>query len=468
MRMKKGKLQWTALLLAATVGAAGCANSNTPATSGEGGNGGDGKEAVTEDKGTDNKPSEATPFEITIRHTQVGESKKFRFALLEDVVKKTEAEVPALKIKLDGVDSEVNRKEKLRGEMATGKPPEVFDVFGSPDAALFAKEGLMLDLTPILDELGIRDQFTTLDPFTYEDKVYGLPIGGSVEGYFYNKQYFEEKGLAIPKTLAELEQIAETIKTDGKIPFAQSSKDAWIPLMTTNNLWSYYGGPAITYGFKTGETKWTDPSVAQAVAKHQEWVQKGYFKKGELGFEYADMRNQIITGEAIMMMDGSWANSVFRDAEQAGDMVSKIGYFNMPPLKAGDPVVVMQDANNGYGFSAAVASDPQKLAAVTAFIKNMWTEEMQLRGLEEDGVLPAMKIDLEKMKTASEDPLMQDIFAAVSEIGISFPAFDALVQADVNTALSIGIQQIIGGETSPEAMLEQVQSVQEAANAAEQ
>jgi raffinose/stachyose/melibiose transport system substrate-binding protein len=149
-------------------------------------------------------------------------------------------------------------------------------------------------------------------------------------------------------------------------------------------------------------------------------------------------------------------------------MVGKIGYFNMPPLKAGDPVIVMQDANNGYGFSAAVASDPQKLAAVTAFIKNMWTEEMQLRGLEEDGVLPAMKIDLEKMKTASEDPLMQDIFAAVSEIGISFPAFDALVQADVNTALSIGIQQIIGGETSPEAMLEQVQSVQEAANAAEQ
>ena len=426
------------------------------------------------DKGAE-KPSGGTggaagnePFEITIRHTQVGESKKFRLALLNDVVSKTEAAVPGLKIKLDAVDSEVNRTEKLRGEMAAGKPPEVFDVFGSPDAGVYAKEGLMLDLTPILDELGIKDKFTTLDPFTHDGKIYGLPIGGSIEGIFYNKEYFEQKGLSVPKSLAELEQIAEAIKADGKIPFAQSSKDAWIPLMTTNNLWSYYAGPEVTYGFKTGETKWTDPKVVEGVKKHQEWVEKGYFKKGELGFEYADMRNQILSGEAIMMMDGSWANSVFRDPEQAGDMVGKIGYFNLPPVNAGDPVVVMQDANNGYGFSAEVANDPRKLQAVKEFIKNMWTDEMQLRGLKEDGVLPAMKMDLETMNSTSDDPLMQDIFKGVSEIGKSFPAFDALVQADVNTALSMGIQQVIGGELDAQKMLENVQAAQEAANAAEE
>lgn len=408
------------------------------------------------------------PFEITIRHTQVGESKKFRLALLNDVVSKTEEAVPGLKIKLDAVDSEVNRKEKLRGEMAAGKPPEVFDVFGSPDAGVYSKEGLMLDLTPILDELGIKDKFTTLDPFTHDGKIYGLPIGGSIEGIFYNKDYFAQKGLNVPKTLAELEQIAEAIKADGKIPFAQSSKDAWIPLMTTNNLWSYYAGAEVTYGFKTGETKWTDPKVVEGVKKHQEWVEKGYFKKGELGFEYADMRNQIITGEAVMMMDGSWANSVFRDPAQAGDMVGKIGYFNLPPVNEGDPVIVMQDANNGYGFSAAVAEDPRKLQAVKEFIKNMWTDEMQLRGLKEDGVLPAMKMDLETMNSTSDDPLMQDIFKGVSEINKSFPAFDALVQADVNTALSMGIQQVIGGELDAEKMLENVQAAQEAANASEE
>ncbi|WP_435925084.1 ABC transporter substrate-binding protein [Paenibacillus sp. DYY-L-2] len=454
--MKKSMMLLMTLIFVASAMLAGCGksgNNNAPANEGQQttNNGGG---AATNDE----------PFEITIRHTQVGESKKFRLALLNDVVKKTEAAVPGLTIKLDGVDSEVNRKEKLRGEMAAGKPPEIFDVFGSPDAALYAKEGLMLDITPILEELGLKDKFSTLAPFTVDDKVYGLPIGGSIEGFFYNKEYFEQKGLQVPKTLADLEQIAETIKADGKIPFAQASKDAWIPLMTTNNLWSYYAGPEITYGFKTGDTKWTDENVVKAIAKHKEWVDKGYYKKGELGFEYADMRNQIITGEAIMMMDGSWANSVFRDPEQAGDMVGKIGFFNMPPVNEGDQVVVMQDANNGYGFSAAVAEDPRKLQAVKEFIKNMWTDEMQLRGLKEDGVLPAMKMDLEQMKTTSDDPLMQDIFKAVSEIGTSFPAFDALVQAEVNTALSMGIQQIIGGEIDPAKMLDNVQAAQDGAN----
>lgn len=407
------------------------------------------------------------PFEITIRHTQVGDSKKFRLALLEEVVAKTESEVPGLTIRLDAVDSEVNRKEKLRGEMAAGKPPEVFDVFGSPDAQLYAREGLMLDLTEILKELGLKDKFTTLGSFTLDDKIYGLPIGGSIEGYFYNRGYFEQKGLSIPQTLEELDLLAAEIQADGKIPFAQASKDAWIPLMTTNNLWSYYAGPEITYGFMTGESQWNDINMVKAIAKHKEWVEKGYYKRGELGLEYADMRNQIITGEAIMMMDGSWANSVFRDPDQAGVMAGEIGFFNMPPLKKGDPVVVMQDANNGYGFSSAVADDPRKLAAVKSFISNMWTEEMQLRGLKEDGVLPAIKMELEQMKTTSDDALMQDIFMAVSEIEMSFPAYDALVQAEVNAALGTGIQQIISGETEPAKMLEHIQAVQNMVNALE-
>jgi raffinose/stachyose/melibiose transport system substrate-binding protein len=411
--------------------------------------------------------AEVKPFELSLRHTQVGDAKKFRLAILNDVVTRTQDAVPGLKVVLDGVDGEVNRKEKLRSEMATGSPPDIFDVMGSPDAGVYAKEGLMLDLTPIIDELGLKDKFTSLAPFTYDGKIYGLPIGGSIEGYFYNKDYFTTKGLSVPKTMAELEKIAETIKADGKTPFAQSSKDAWIPLMTTNNLWSYYGGPAITKGFKTGETKWTDPAVVEAVTKQKEWVDKGYFVKGELGFDYAAMRNQVITGQAIMMMDGSWANSVFRDPAQAGDMIGKIGYFNMPPVNAGDPVSVMQDVNNGYGFAASVADDPQKLAAVKEFIKQMWSEEMQLRGLKEDGVLPSIKMDPATLQAASDDALMQDIFKAVSEIGTSYPAFDALVQVDVNTELSLGIQQVIGGQIDPAKMLANVQKVQDAANASE-
>lgn len=404
------------------------------------------------------------PFEVTIRHTQIGESKKFRLAILKDVVQQTEADIPGLKIRLDAVDSEVNRKEKLRGEMAAGKPPDIFDVFGSPDSGIYAREGLMLDLTPILEELGLKDKIRGLEPYTHDGKIYGLPSGASIEGFFYNKAYFEEKGLHVPKTLAELEQLAEAIQADGKIPFAQSSKEAWVPLMTTNNLWSYFAGSEITFGFRSGRAKWTDPDVVRAFEKHQEWVEKGYYKPGELAVEYTEMRNQIISGEAIMMMDGSWANSVFRDPVQAGDLIGKIGYFNMPPETEDSPYIVMNDFNNGYGFSSFMADDPRKLQAVKQFIQNFWTEEMQLRGLKEDGVLPALIIDNEQLLDTVDDPLLQDIFNGVEQIDISYPAYDALVQTPVNEALGLGIQQMISGAVEPKAMLEALQRSQDAAN----
>lgn len=404
------------------------------------------------------------PFEVTIRHTQVGESKKFRLAILKDVVRQTEADIPGLKIRLDAVDSEVNRKEKLRGEMAAGKPPDIFDVFGSPDSGIYAREGLMLDLTPILDELGLKHKIRGLEPYTHDGKVYGLPAGASIEGFFYNKAYFEEKGLHVPRTLDKLEQLAEFIKADGKIPFAQSSKEAWVPLMTTNNLWSYFAGSEITYGFRSGTAKWTDPDVVRAFKKHKEWVDKGYYVPGELAAEYTDMRNQIISGEAIMMMDGSWANSVFRDPDQAGDLIGKIGYFNMPPEAEGDPYIVMNDFNNGYGFSSSMADDPRKLQTVKRFIVNFWTEEMQLRGLKEDGVLPALVIDAQRLADTVSDPLLQDIFNGVEQIDISYPAYDALVQTPVNEALGLGIQQMLSGAAEPGVMLEALQRTQQAAN----
>ncbi|GAA0135707.1 hypothetical protein YSY43_25470 [Paenibacillus sp. YSY-4.3] len=441
------------LFIAAAMLASGCGKGAGGGPAGEDGSSIPGQEEINDE-----------PFEVTIRHTQVGESKKFRLAILKDVVQQTEADIPGLKIRLDAVDSEVNRKEKLRGEMAAGKPPDIFDVFGSPDSGIYAREGLMLDLTPILDELGLKDKIRGLEPYTHDGKIYGLPAGASIEGFFYNKAYFEEKGLHVPRTLGELEQLAEFIKADGKIPFAQASKEAWVPLMTTNNLWSYFAGPEITYGFRSGIAKWTDPDVVRAFKKHQEWVDKGYYRPGELAAEYTEMRNQIISGEAIMMMDGSWANSVFRDPDQAGDLIGKIGYFNMPPESAGEPYIVMNDFNNGYGFSSSMADDPRKLQTVKQFIINFWTEEMQLRGLKEDGVLPALVIDVGRLADKVSDPLLQDIFNAVEQIDISYPAYDALVQTPVNEALGLGFQQVLSGAAEPRAMLEALQRTQDAAN----
>lgn len=466
--MRKSLTLLLSLMFVSSALLAGCGDSKNNAPNKEAEPAATNEAAATNAAATE-EPTSAEPFEMTIRHTQVGADKQKRLAILEDVVGKVQGEVPGLTFKLDGVDSDVNRKEKLRGEMAAGNPPEIFDLFGSPDSKIYAKEGKLLDLTPILDELGIKDKFTNLDPFTYEGKIYGLPIGGSGEGFFYNKEYYTSKGWKAPTTFAELEQQMADIKADGKVPMAGASKAGWVPLMLANHLWSRYAGPDVTAKFATGEAKWNDPNVVKGFAKYKEWVDKGYFKKGELGFEYAEYTTQFTSGEAILMYDGTWKSSVFKAGQSGEGLIGKVGFFNIPPVEGGvgDQTALMRDVNNGYGFSAAAGEDERKLAAVKSFIKNMFNEDMQLRGLVEDGVLPAMKIDQDVLNKNITDDLMSEIVAVLNSSKSSFPAFDSLVQADVTTEISnIQIQSLIGGQTTPEKMGDALQKIQEEANAA--
>ncbi|REE80165.1 carbohydrate ABC transporter substrate-binding protein (CUT1 family) [Paenibacillus taihuensis] len=406
---------------------------------------------------------------IVIRHTQLGEAKQQRLNILKDVLARVSKEVPGVKYKLDGVDSDVNRKEKLRSEMVVNKAPAIFDLFGGTDTQLYVEANRLLDLTPILKELGLSNKFISLDEFKVNGKVYGLPIGGYQEGYFYNKDYFKAHNLSVPKTLSELESLAATIKKDGKTPFAQASKAAWVPLMTANTLWSRYAGPDITNGFTTGKTKWNSTQMVAAFTKYQDWVKKGYFKQGELGLDYAEQRNQLIRGEAIMMYDGSWASSVFSDPKQAGSLTNKVGYFALPSVSGGkgSQTAVNGGFSNGYGFSSKVKNNKQQYAFVKSFIKNMYNDEMQIRGLEADGVLPSMKVSSSKLANAKVSGLVKEIIEVGNKASGAFPAFDSLVQPDVNTALSEGIQKLIAGKTTPKAMLDAVQKAQNAANSNE-
>lgn len=459
--MKKSLTMILSLIFVTSALLTGCGGNNNAATSTS-------KEKDTPVVKTEEKVNDE-PFEMTIRHTQIGADKQKRFAILEDVVKTVQTDVPGLTFKLDGVDSDVNRKEKLRGEMAAGSTPEIFELFGSPDSKIYAKESKLLDLTAILEELGIKDKFSNLDPFTYEGKIYGLPIGGSGEGFFYNKGYYETKGWKAPTTFAELEKQLADIKADGKVPLAGASKAGWVPLMLANHLWSRYAGPDVTNKFATGEAKWNDANVVKGFSKYKEWIDKGYFKKGELGFEYAEYTTQFTSGEAILMYDGTWKSSVFKAGQSGEGLIGKVGFFNIPAVEGGvgDQTALMRDVNNGYGFSASVANDDRQLAAVKSFIKNFYNEKMQLRGLVEDGVLPAMKVDQAVLNANITDDLMSEIVAVLNASQSSFPAFDSLVQADVTTEISnIQIQSLIGGQTTPEKMGEVLQKVQEEANAA--
>jgi raffinose/stachyose/melibiose transport system substrate-binding protein len=411
-------------------------------------------------------PSDAAvePFTVSLRHIQIGEPQKFRKAILDEVVKRTEAEVPGLKFELDGIEDSVNRFTKLPAEMAAGNPPKIFDLFGgNADALKYAKAGRLLDLTPILDELGIKDKFLNVfGQFTLDGKIYGLPIGGSVEGVFYNTELFQQNGLNPPTTWDDLVKAADTLKAKGITPFAMGSQAAWVPNMLVNTLIGRYTN-GFPNGIVTGEVKWNQPEVVAGYALYEDWVKKGYFTKGELGKTYDDMLNDFAAGKAGMMFDGSWRSSAFKEGAVAASLAGKVGFVALPalPNAAGDQTSLNANYSNGYGFSSDLSDS--ELTAVKAFIKNLYSDEMQLRGLIDDGVLPSMKLSDASLAKVT-DPVVKQVLDVMKAAGTTFVHFDAVTQKTVYSETELQLQKLIAKKATAQEVGDAIEKIQEKEN----
>ncbi|MEK8127791.1 extracellular solute-binding protein [Paenibacillus filicis] len=401
------------------------------------------------------KTQHIKPFTVTLRHTQVKDQDRLRLRILEDVAAKLEEKVPGLKVELEGIEDKVNRFEKLPAEMAAGNPPKIFDLFGGADTRKYVKARRLLDLTPILEELGLQSKFSSLDEFTVDGHVYGLPTASFVEGVFYNKRIFRGLGVSVPQTWQELLDIASKAKEAGITPFAYASSDAWAINMMLNTLWVRTAGPESVEGFVDGSRKWTDPDVLDGFRRFELLVDKEYLQSGSLGRKYAQQHQTFRSGEAAMLFDGSWANASLLDPEQSRIM-DDIGFFSFPSAGGKGDDLINGSHSNGYGFSSNL--NDREYKAIVEFIKIMYSDEIQKRQLKESGILPAMKLT----DMTGIHPIIGVLLEASKNK--TFPAFDSIVQAKVRETLETSMQELLGRRLTAEQVLQRMQRVQEEAN----
>ncbi|MUT65848.1 extracellular solute-binding protein [Paenibacillus sp. NEAU-GSW1] len=455
--MKKSYIAIATTLVSMMLVISACGSNNNGGT-----NANQGTDATKEPAATAEATQAPKDVTLSLRHTQIKETSKTRLAILEDVVKQTQDANPGLTFKLEGIDEIVNRDQKLKAEMTAGNPPDIFEVFGGADLNLYVKAGRMLDLTPIIEELGIKDKFASLDEFTIDGKVYGLPFGGYSEAIFYNKKIFTELNLKTPTTWEELLTVADAIKAAGYTPFGLAAKDGWVNGMMWNTVMERNVGIDAINKLVTGEAKWTDENFVKGFASYAEIVNKDYFTKGALGLAYADQGAQLLSGKAAMVFTGTWDANRF-SGEEAGDLKGQIGYFPFPSITggAGDQTSINASYSNGFGFSANLDAD--KIEAVKKFIANFYTEEVQKRTLVEDKLLPSMKLS----DLSGVDPLTTEILTVMANASSSWKAYDAIVQPAVGAEVNVGLQELIGKVSTPEKVAAKIQAAQEKANAAQ-
>lgn len=105
---------------------------------------------------------------------------------------------------------------------ATGESPDVTYI-DNPEVALFASRGLLLDLTPMLDESKVikKEEIFPgpLSSVSWDGKIYGVPRGANTIALYYNADMFKAKGLDPdnpPKTWDELYDAAKKLSDPAK------------------------------------------------------------------------------------------------------------------------------------------------------------------------------------------------------------------------------------------------------------
>lgn len=190
----------------------------------------------------------------------------------------------------------------VRARLASGDSPDIhYFNAGSLFATLNPKQNF-IDITnePFMDRvLDSYKQSVTFDGITY-----GIPATASNTGaWLYNKAIYEELGLDVPHTWAELMDNCQKIKDAGKTAIIASFATDWTSqLILLSDFYNVQAGdPNFAANFDSNQDKYaTNPYAFKAFEHMEEVAQKGFFN--------ADYNATTFDQALKMLADGEGAH----------------------------------------------------------------------------------------------------------------------------------------------------------------
>lgn len=183
-----------------------------------------------------------------------------------------------------------------------------------------------------------------------------LPMASVIHGFIYNKEIFEELGIAAPKTIPEFMDAVKKIKDETRyVPIAMGTADQWeAATMGFQNVGpNFWKGEDGRKALIDGKGKLTDDAYVKTFEHLSEW--KDYMGKGYKAQKYPDTQNLFTLGRAAIYPAGSWDITTFNNQADF-----KFGAFP-PPVPAGSNDCYISDHTDiALGINKA---SPNKEAA---------------------------------------------------------------------------------------------------------
>lgn len=273
--------------------------------------------------------------------------------------------------------------EWLKAQLAAGTLPDVLI-----DANVLAEtSGALLEMPE-----NIRDLFLEGTLAATDGKYSMIPATTQYRMQcYYNKAYFAEAGVEIPKTWDEFVAACEKLTQAGYTPLiAPGTADAWAcsyifwASNCNSDLIDAY--PDFNRELLDGTIKWNNPRHVESLTRWKEdLIDKGYYFEGSSSLSYAQACQEFDTGRAAMMLDGSW-----RAAGYDANGVTDFGCFEMPNISGAQTYCTL---GHYWGVSAQT-KNPEAAWRFIDFVLGGDEDTYRLY-LEADGVFPVTKKEIQ-------------------------------------------------------------------------
>ena len=194
----------------------------------------------------------------------------------------------------------------------------------------------------------LRDaSFTDADGHTW-----AMPVDGSCEGIFYNKDIFAAYDLTPPKTLSEFDALLETLRDNGVTPFALGFKDAWTikPIALVAASPAVYAIDADWNAKKSsGQAAFADTPAWTTSFELLKKVYENGNTKTAFDTDYNGACAMVARGEAAMMVQGLWALEPIKSVNPDVNL----GMMAMPVSENPDDTKLFQFPDFGLSISAS-------------------------------------------------------------------------------------------------------------------
>ena len=338
-------------------------------------------------------------------------------------------------------------KEKLVVAMSSGECPDMYSCWSGGPMYEYIDSGFGQPIDDLFNASEIKDKLmeSAVSQATYNDHVYAVPYQNiSMSGIFYNKEMFDKYKLKEPETLADLENICDTLKKNDITPFALANSSKWTGSMYYMNLAARYGGLEPFQKAVAGEGKFTDDCFIKAGEKVQEWVEAGYFPDGvnSLSEDDGQAKQLMYQETAGMLLCGSWYTGTF--ATDSAEFYEKIGWFPFPAIEESDADPSIMIGTVGDQFIVFNCEGEKLEAAFECAEKHLDEEVIDFE--VENGKIPPVQ----GIESKLTDSITKEVVEAANNASEIQLWYDQYLPPAVATAHLDGLQEVFGLTKTPQ------------------